>query len=203
MVSGQNSGIHQNLWELEFQTRFNTPQRIGQGHYIITRGDSYLTFTCKQKTGRILETTECFEEILLVGNLYVDPVTRLASKHGTPIPCSRYFPLIIRTQNVWLELPHLKTRPAPAIKNHGRLPDNALEDFSAAIIYSKSELTQFYQLLSYPTYKTSRMSALIYGDCAHQGTCTAPNTRTRLSTPTFDLNRLPLPWLTWNTAGGP
>ena len=113
--------------------------------------------------------------LTLAGGIYVDPVTRLASDHGTPTPCSRYFPLLIRAQNVWLELPHLKTRPAPAIKNHGRLPDNALEDFSPAIIYSTSELAQFYQLLSYPTYKTSRMSALLYGDCVHQGTCTTPD----------------------------
>mgnify|MGYP000332356994 FL=1 len=86
-------------------------------------------------------------------------MTRLASQHGTPIPCSQYFPLIVRTQTAWLELPHLKTRPAPAIKSHGRLPEDALEDFSAAILYSKSELQQFYELLSYPAYKTSRIPA--------------------------------------------
>ena len=184
------SGVHRSLCELQFQTRFNTPQRLGEGRYIITRGDSYLTFTCTQKTGRILETKNCFEEVPLAGGIYVDPVTRLASDHGTPTPCSRYFPLIIRTQNVWLELPHLKTRTAPMAKNHGRLPDNTLEDFSPAIIYSKSELAQFYQLLSYPTYKTSRISALLYGDCVHQGTCTNPDLSSDLSSTTFDLNRL-------------
>jgi hypothetical protein len=88
------SGIHQNLCELKFQSRFNTPQRLGQGRYIITRGDSYLTFTCKPRTGKILETSKCFEEVPLVGGLYVDPVTRLASQHGTPMPCSQYFPLM-------------------------------------------------------------------------------------------------------------
>ena len=184
------SGIHRNLCELEFRSRFNTPQRLGQGCYIITRGDTYLTFTCKPRSGKILETTECFEEVPLVGGLYVDPVTRLASQHGTPMPCSRYFPLIVRTQTAWLELPHLKTRTAPAIKSHGRLPEDALEDFSAAILYSKSELQQFYELLSYPTYKTSRISALLYGDCVHQARCVSPSSPTGLPTSTYDLNRL-------------
>jgi hypothetical protein len=65
-----------------------------------------------------------------------------------------------------------------------------LEDFSPAIIYSKSELAQFYQLLSSPTYKTSRISALRYGDGVHQGTCTIPDLPSDLSSSTFDLNRL-------------
>jgi len=120
----------------------------------------------------------------------VDPVTRLAAKHGTPIPCSKYFPLMVQTQDVWLELPHLKTRPAPATKNHGRLPASSLEDFNAAIIYSKSELTQFYELLSYPTYKTSRVSALLYGDCLHQGRCVSPSSIPGKPANTFDFNRL-------------
>ena len=34
------------------------------------------------------------------------------------------------------------------------------------------------------------MSALIYGDCVHQGTCTAPDASTGLPLSTFDLNRL-------------
>ena len=184
------SSIHKSLCELEFRARFNTPQRLGQGRYIITRGDSYLTFTCKPRMGKILETSDCFEEVPLEGGLYVDPVTRLASEHGTPIPCSRYFPLVVRTQNVWLELPHLKTRPAPAAKNHGRLDEDALEDFSAAIIYSKSELQQFYELLTYPTYKTSRMSALMYGDCLHQAHCATPLSISSSPAQTFDLDRL-------------
>ena len=184
------SGIHQSLCELEFHSRFNTPQSLGQDRYILTRGDSYLTFTCKLRTGTILETSECFEEVPLVGGLYVDPVTRLASQHGTPMPCSQYFPLIIQTQAAWLELPHLKTRPAPATKSHGSLPEDALEDFSAAILYSTSELQQFYELLSYPAYKTSRMSALLYGDCIHQDHCESPSFPNGSPTPTFDLNRL-------------
>ena len=44
---------------------------------------------------------------------------------------------------------------------------------------------------SYPSYKTSRMSALIYGDCVHQGHCASPNTCTSPPIPTFYLHRLP------------
>ena len=59
------SGIHRNLCELEFQARFNTPQSLGKGQYILTRGDSYLTFSCKSKTGKILETSECARKKIL------------------------------------------------------------------------------------------------------------------------------------------
>ena len=56
--------IHQNLCELEFRSRFNPSQRLGQGRYILTRGDPYPTFTCKPRTGNSLETSEFLEKHL-------------------------------------------------------------------------------------------------------------------------------------------
>ena len=68
---------------------------------MLTRGDTYLVFTCEALVGTVKEGTTCYWEVPLTNGLFIDPVSKLA--------CSRFYPLIIRTLEAWVELPHLRS----------------------------------------------------------------------------------------------
>jgi hypothetical protein len=98
--------------------------------------------------------------------LFIDPVSKLAVSHGTPLACSRFYPLIIRTLEAWVELPHRRSRPAPPQGQHGLQTTSQLEDFRPATIYSIPELKEFRQLLSYPTFQQARLAEILLGIAA-------------------------------------
>ena len=108
--------------------------------------------------GTVKEGTNCYQEVPLTIGLFIDPVSKLAVNHGTPLACSRFYPLIIRTLEAWVELPHLHSCPVPPQGHHGILSSAGLEDFSPATIYSIPELKEFRQLLSYPTFQQVRLA---------------------------------------------
>ena len=114
----------------------------------------------------------------------------MAVNNGTPLACSRFYPLIIRTLEAWVELPHLRSRPAPPQGHHGLQSSTRLEDFSPAIIYSIPELKEFRQLLSYPTFQQARLAEILLGDCRHQTKCSLPTHVGARGSQTFDLNQL-------------
>ena len=102
--------------------------------------------------GTVKEGTNCYQVVPLTIGLFIDPVSKLAVNNGTPLACSRFYPLIIRTLEAWVELPHLHSCHAPPKGHHGIFLETGLEDFSPTIIYSIPELKEFRQLLSYPIY---------------------------------------------------
>ena len=120
---------------------------------MLTRGDTYLIFTCEALVGAVKEGTTCYQEVPLTNGLCINPVSKLAVNDGTPLACSWFYPLIIRTLEAWIVLPHLCSHPAPPQGHHGILYSAGLEDFSPASIYSIPELKEFRQLLSYPTFQ--------------------------------------------------
>ena len=126
----------------------------------------------------------------LTNGLFIDPVSKLVVNHGTPLACSRFYPLIIRTLEAWVELPHLRSHPAPPQGNHGIQSSTRLEDFSPATIYSIPELREFRQLLSYPTFQQARLAEILLGDCRHQTECSLPTHVGARGSQTFDLNQL-------------
>ena len=109
---------------------------------------------------------------------------------GTPLACSRFYPLIIRTLEAWVELPYLCSCPAPPQGHHGVLSSTGLEDFSPATIYSIPELKEFRQLLSYPTCQQAKLAKILLGDCRHQTKYTLSTHMGNPGSQTFDLNRL-------------
>ena len=62
---------------------------------MLTRGDTYLVFTCEALVGTVKEGATCYQEVPLTNGLFIDPVSMLAVNHGTPLACSRFYPLII------------------------------------------------------------------------------------------------------------
>ena len=167
-----------------------TPHHLRDSKYMLTRGDTYLVFTCEALVGTVKGGTTCYQEVPLTNGLFIDPVSKLAVSHGTPLACSRFYPLIIRTLEAWVELPHLRSRPAPPQGHHGLQTTSKLEDFSPATIYSIPELKEFRQLLSYPTFQQARLAEILLGDCRHQTECHLPTHMGASESQTFDLNRL-------------
>ena len=166
------------------------PKKLQGPHYLLTRGDTYLVFTCKPMIGTVKEGSQCFQEVPLTNGLFIDPVSKLAVDHGTPLACSRFYPLIVKTLEAWVELPHLRSRPAPPNGHHGLLTDSGIEDFSPATIYSVPELREFRQLLSYPTFQQSRLAEILLGDCRHQTECSLPTFVGAHDSQGFNLNML-------------
>ena len=101
----------------------------------------------------------------------MDLNSRLLVKKPEPVACSQHFPVVVRTEEGWVELPVLKAIPAPAPGHHGLNEVDAFTDFSVTNIYTKTELEDFHQLLSFPEYRESKLSEILYGDCVRDGTC--------------------------------
>ena len=95
----------------------------------------------------------------------MDPNSRLLVKKPEPVACSQHFPVVVRTEEGWVELPVLKAIPAPAPGHHGLEEVDAFTDFSITNIYTKTELEDFHLLLSFPEYRESKLSEILYGDC--------------------------------------
>ena len=67
-----------------------TPHHLRGSKYMLTRGDTYLVFTCEALVGFVKEGTTCYWEVPLTNGLFIDPVSKLAVNHGTPLACSRF-----------------------------------------------------------------------------------------------------------------
>ena len=106
----------------------------------------------------------------------MDPTSKLLVKKPEPVSCSQHFPVIIRAEEAWVELPMLKAVPAPATGHHGLNSEDAFTDFSVTNIYTQTELEDFHHLLSFPGYRESKLSEILFGDCMRTGTCTAGQT---------------------------
>ena len=132
-----------------------------------------MTFTCPTSTGTLCGLDHCYRQIPLSGGHYMDPTSKLLVKKPKTIACSQHFPVVVRTEEGWVELPVLKAIPAPAPGHHGLEPNDDFTDFSVTNIYTQTELEDFHQLLSFPEYRESKLSEILFGDCMRTGTCTA------------------------------
>ena len=157
---------------------------------MLTRGDTYLVLTCESIIGTVKEGSEWYQEVPLTNGLFIDPISKLAVNHGKPLACFRFYPLIIKTLEAWVELPHLCFRPAPPKGHHGILLETGLQDFNPATIYSIPELKEFRQLLSYPTFQPARLAEILLGDCCHQAECSLPTHVGDPGSQIFNLNSL-------------
>lgn len=165
------------------------PTRVAGNQFMLLRGDSYLHFKCKSKKSLIARLESCFNQVPLKSGGFVDPVNRIWSEHSEPVLCSKYFPLIIQVDDHWLEMPSLKSRPAPAGYPHGRVESTGIEDFSPDVLYSKAELKEFRELLAFPSYKQARETEILLGECRHKGHCELES-REGGGSAVFDLDQL-------------
>ena len=166
------------------------PVRISDAEgFGINMGDTYLTFKCTQRNSTIREDANCYTDIPIEPSGYVNPVNRLFTQHSTKVSCNRRFPLIVETNEAWVELlPHLKVRPAPKVKSVQKESQPIFEDFDQGGIYTSRELEEWTHLHSFPAYQKALLTSFSYGSCANTGNCKIQSTDTGIDA--YDLQRL-------------
>ena len=149
-------------------------------------GDIIYTFTCIERQGKLLSSAQCFDRIPLQGELFIDPMTRVATKHATVKPCNKLFPQAIKTIEGWVSLPEMKNVKKP--KDYYLIGQNMThEDLSGGGLYTKEELDHWERLISYGTFHSSLLSSLSTGVCTQRAICDSPEGST---VPAYDLANL-------------
>ena len=166
------------------------PIQLKDDRYGTRRGDVYYSFTCKTKTATILETTNCWTDIPIENGHFVNPVTKQLLFQSTKIPCSKTFPMVVKSDQGWIELyPHIKSRPAPIAKPpQDNLPTFHHTDYSHGGIYSETELKEWQHTLSFPVFHEATLKAITYGSCVQTGNC--PTTSDDDDIQRYDLTHL-------------
>ena len=156
------------------------------------RGDILFTFGCPMKIGKIIPMEDtCMTKIPLEGKLFMDPVSRIASRHASKVDCSTHFPLTILSEDGWVTIADT-IQPAIAPKEINLLSNQVdHESMKSGGIYRPEALAQFEDILEYGSFHDAIIETLGYGICRKEGGPCAPITRTgTMSAPVYDIGRL-------------
>ena len=119
---------------------------MGNGKFGRRSGDILYTFSCIQKTGKLLTSKKCYDRVPLQNQVYVDPVTHIGTKHTTTKECNNLFPEAVLTKEGWVSLPELRPikEPNQFVSNQKNLTH---EDMSRGGLYTPQELEQWEQFI--------------------------------------------------------
>ena len=149
-------------------------------------GDILYTFNCVQKTGKLQNSKKCFDRIPLQNQVYVDPITRIGTRHATSRECNSLFPEAVLTMEGWVALPELRPIKEPnQFVNTNR--NSTHEDMSRGGLYTNQELEEWEQFISYGTFKSSLLSSISTGACVHRDICKTGN---EMGLPSYNIDRL-------------
>ena len=155
-------------------------------------GDILYTFGCPEKTGKVAPMKNaCMNKVPLEGGLYLDPISRIASRHASKMDCSTHFPLTILSEDGWITVADT-IRPAIA-PEEVKLLDEGVEHESmkGGGIYRPEALAQFEDILEYGSFHDAIIETLGYGICRKEGGPCAPISRSvSITAPVYDLSRL-------------
>ena len=118
----------------------------------------------------------CVSKIPLESGLYMDPTSRIASKHASKIECSNHFPLTILSEDGWVTVSDT-IKPAIAPTDMKLLKEKTgHENMKTGGIYRHEALAQFEDILEYGSFHEAIIETLGYGICRKDGPCNAQNT---------------------------
>ena len=149
-------------------------------------GDILYTFNCVQKTGKLQNSKKCYDRIPLQNQVYVDPITRIGTRHATSRECNSLFPEAVLTTEGWVALPELRPikEPNQFVNSKGNVTH---EDMSRGGLYTVEEIEQWEKFISYGDFRESLLSSLSTGACVHRDICKADAER---QLPRYNLNKL-------------
>ena len=105
---------------------------------------------------------------------WVDPTTRVLKYHSTPAPCNVHFPLVMQSNDLYVELPSLRT-VTPPMNQTLLLPTNPngeeFTDLAKGGLYTKAEISAWEDLLAFPAYHKALQLSISLGSCIHQDMC--------------------------------
>ena len=87
---------------------------MSDGQFGRHSGDILYTFDCVKKTGKVMGGKQCYDRIPLKNNIFVDPTTRIGTRHATIKECNKLFPEAIKTNEGWIAMPNLSPIKDPA-----------------------------------------------------------------------------------------
>ena len=159
---------------------------MGKGKFGRRSGDILYTFNCVQKTGKLQNSKKCFDRVPLQNQVYVDPITRIGTRHATTRQCNPLFPEAILAMEGWVALPELRPikEPNQFVSSRKNLTH---EDMSRGGLYTNQELEQWEQFIGYGTFKSSLLSSISTGACVHREICKTGGER---GLPSYNIDRL-------------
>ena len=160
---------------------------IKNGKFGRRSGDVLYIFNCMQKTGKLLTTKKCYDRIPLQNQIYVDPITRIGTKHATTKECNNLFPEAVLTKEGWISMPELRPMKEPSQYLNNNKGNLTHEDMAKGGLYTSDELKQWEQFISYGDFKSSLISSISTGACVHRKIC---KTNDEMDLPRYNIDRL-------------
>ena len=133
-------------------------------------GDIIFVFKCPEKLGKVAPMKNaCINKVPLEGGLYMNPFTRIASKHASKIDCSSHFPLTVLSEDGWITISDT-IQPAIAPREMKLLDEKVEhENMKTGGIYRPEALSQFEDILEYGSFHEATLETLGYGICRKEG----------------------------------
>ena len=131
------------------------PQPLGDGSYMLRRGDIIFQMNCPRKQGDFTEKPACYTHIPIDSDIWVHPIMRLRSIHSMMTVCNQKFPLTIRIQEgTWIAInPQIILVATPTNQISEKLGNQVPHlDMSLGGAYTIVEAAAWEQILSFPNY---------------------------------------------------
>ena len=170
-IEGQDDKMKQQICHQSLTARQDEIIHLVDDKFVRRNGDTVEHFSCPQKTGKIIDQPNCYEDIPIEGG-FIKPINRLFTSHSAPRPCNKHYGLKVSTdENIWISLnPHIK-----AIAEPEDLPGASMkiehEDLSTGGIYTDAELDSWKKHLEVGDYHQAVTKTISYGVCSHRNDC--------------------------------
>ena len=158
----------------------------------IRRGDTLFLFSCQKHLGKIISSDKCYNSIMIdtpsdQGPLFIDPVTRIASKVGNQVECQQQFPLTIQSKEGWIAISNVIKPIATPQKMFIETAKEEHESMAGTGIYTPEEEKSWESLVSYGSFRDSMIERIARGACREDEDCALVEED---SLPSYDINNL-------------
>ena len=150
-------------------------------------GDLLMTFKCKSQTAKLRITPECYEDIPIQEEGFVNPGTRIYQKHSAVTPCNTHFPMTIHAREGWVQL---STSIVPVQPPRDKMfieEEVEHEDLSHGGLYTKEETNSWSALIEYSNFHQAITQKLTFGACKNLGECSSQQSS---QYPSYNLQKL-------------
>ena len=175
--------IKQQMCTATYQTDNRDIIPINGDHFGRRSGDIMYIFQCPLKTAEIAIVNKCYRRTPIKdgngGIMFVEPTTKIATKHDTPIPCPPLaFAKAIETkEGKWINLnPDLKLRTAPTDNSLVTYNPQVHEDMRTGSLFTTEQLNEWESTISWSMFRDTVTENLAQGVCRGSQTCTYGST---------------------------
>ena len=167
--------------------------QLESGRFAVRRGDLLSTFDCKQKVAPILHSSYCWNAIPLESGDFVDPETRILTRHAVRKSCVE-FPIVVKSEQGWVKVnPGVSPSHTPDnsinLLTHGT--DSEHEDLSHGDLYSQEELDAWNEVLQFGNYQSTLLEEISTGVCNQRANCKQGTASTSQHwEPRYDLEKI-------------